>query len=154
MWPRTCQPRVMRCTRAAASARGSSPAAAKTSCSFGSDSEETGSRTRSAGGSSSLARNRAAGWPGIAMSARRLGAITPLGRLTRVLLPPLPLTLKRVDDRDDDDVPRAGPTFSSSDAFSLAPPNSSTSTGVSRGNFDLMSTRPCHAFARGGVATL
>eukprot|EP00964_Phaeocystis_antarctica_P103192 scaffold68501_cov57-Phaeocystis_antarctica.AAC.1 len=74
--PRACQPRVMRCTRAAASARRSSPAVAKMLCSSGSDSDEMGSPCTPGGRLPVM--KRAAGTDGIVMSARRLGSVTPL----------------------------------------------------------------------------
>eukprot|EP00964_Phaeocystis_antarctica_P161359 scaffold133322_cov114-Phaeocystis_antarctica.AAC.2 len=92
--PRACQPRVMRCTFAAAAARRSSPAAAKMLCSSGSDSDEMGSPC-TPGGSLPVMKC-AAGTDGIVTSARRLGSVTPL-------LPPFALAfaLGRFDGNDD-----------------------------------------------------
>eukprot|EP00964_Phaeocystis_antarctica_P164966 scaffold144083_cov148-Phaeocystis_antarctica.AAC.1 len=68
----------MRCTRAAASPRRSSPAAAKMPCSSGSDIDEMGSPCTPGGRLPVM--KRGAGTDGIVMSARRLGSMTPLLR--------------------------------------------------------------------------
>ena len=74
--PRACQPRVTRCTLAAASARRSSPAVAKMLSSSGSDTDEMGSPCTPEGRLPLM--KRGAGMDTIVMSALRLGSTTPL----------------------------------------------------------------------------
>ena len=119
MQPHACQPRVMRCTRAAASARRSSPAAANMLSSSGSDSDETGSLCPLGGRSPVMMR--AAGTDGIVMSARRFGSMTPF-------LPPPRFALGLFDD-----------VITGSDDSS-----SSSLSGVI--SFDFISTRPLSAW--------
>jgi hypothetical protein len=141
---RACQPRVVSCTRAAASARRSSPAAAKIPCSSGSDSDEMGSPCTPAGRFPAM--KRGAGTDGIVMSARRLDSMTPL-------LPPAAFALGFAFGRSDgndvttDSRDSRATMLVASGVLLSSSGLSSALSGVRGGNFAFRSTRPCSAWS-------